>query len=396
MDDLKNHFLQRSIAGLQEAYLRLRDADAGVLLDTFRTLHTIKGTAQTFGFSEAANIAHKLEDMLDGQAGVVDIGLLLEGISLLIDSLEHNDPVDTEGFADKIERLKRDSPVAGNVFISKIPFETFDKFSDHERTRIFSASDAGRDIYRIEIAFDLADFATGFKEFRDRLDSLGETIATLPGKTSDGKIGFIIYFAAKSEPAEFARLCVEHSASLDHANFSARSGNALGNALSLIGKHGRELAADMGKKVEIIISVDDLFTGTDSTQLIFDALLHLLRNAIDHGFNKTGMVRIGITSTDNGLTITVADNGRGIDREKLRSLAAQKGLSADGDLADMIFEPGISTANEVSEISGRGVGLDAVKTMVENAGGSIGVKSETGKGTTFEIILSVPPAVAGG
>ena len=327
--------------------------------------------------------------MLDGPAGMVDNLLLLEGISLLIKSLEQSGPVDTEGFADKIETLKRDSPVAGNIFISTIPFETFDKFSDHERTRLFSANDAGQAIYRIEVAFGLTDFTSGFKGFRDRLDSLGETIATLPGETSGGKIGFSIYFAVKSEPAKLSDLCEKYSASFDRVNIS---GNALANALSLIGKHGVELAADLSKKVKIIISLKDLSAETDSTQLIFDALLHLVRNAIDHAFDKTGTVRIGLTSTSNGLTLTVADNGRGIDREKLRSLAAQKGLSADGDLADMIFQPGVSTADEVSEISGRGVGLDAVKTMVENAGGSIGVKSEAGKGTTFEIFLSVPPS----
>jgi two-component system, chemotaxis family, sensor kinase CheA len=386
MDDLKNHFLQRSIAGLQEVSVRLREGDTGAMPDTFRTLHTIKGTAQTFGFAEAARIAHKLEDLLEGRPGGLppDRDLLLDGISLLIKSLNQTGPVDTEGFSKRVGDLDRDNAPRGAVFISMMPFETLDRFSDHERDRLFSANDAGQGIYRIDAAFDLADFTNGFKEFKGRLESFGETIATLPGENSSGRIGFRIYFAACPETAKLASLCTEHSARFERVNTPE---GAITAPLLLIGKHGSELAASLGKKVEIIISIDNFAGETGSSQLIFDTLLHLVRNAIDHAFDKTGTIRIGVTSTDKGLTITVGDNGRGIDLEKLRTVATQKGLSADGDLADLIFQQGVSTADEVSEISGRGVGLDAVRTMVENAGGSISVKSETGRGTTFEIYL---------
>jgi two-component system chemotaxis sensor kinase CheA len=97
-----------------------------------------------------------------------------------------------------------------------------------------------------------------------------------------------------------------------------------------------------------------------------------------------------VSETADGLVINVADDGRGLDPDKLRAKAIEKGLIDEdfgGEPRDLIFLPGFSTAETISETSGRGVGLDAVKDIVETAGGTIKVTSEKGLGTTFEVFL---------
>jgi two-component system chemotaxis sensor kinase CheA len=129
---------------------------------------------------------------------------------------------------------------------------------------------------------------------------------------------------------------------------------------------GRSVAEATNKQVDFSIRVDGQLDKS-ICDVLADPLMHLVRNAVDHGIETKGRVAIQATET----RILIKDNGRGIDPANI----------------DRIFEPGFSTAAEVTTISGRGVGLDVVKTAIEQLGGKINVSSERGKGATFEIIL---------
>ncbi|HYH97186.1 hybrid sensor histidine kinase/response regulator [Hyalangium sp.] len=173
----------------------------------------------------------------------------------------------------------------------------------------------------------------------------------------------------------------------------------------------RELARNQGKEVDLIIENADI--GVDRSMLadVRDALVHLVRNAVDHGLEspesrqqlgkpQLGRVRIRVRADGDMLHIQVEDDGRGIDPDRLREVAVSRRLITQSQAAamsereaiDLIFRPGFSTREEVSEISGRGVGMDVVKRKVETLGGSVGVASRIGRGTN--ITLRLPQSLA--
>ncbi|MCY1022659.1 hybrid sensor histidine kinase/response regulator [Pyxidicoccus sp. MSG2] len=173
----------------------------------------------------------------------------------------------------------------------------------------------------------------------------------------------------------------------------------------------REMSRTQGKEVDLVIENADI--GVDRSMLgdVRDALVHLLRNSVDHGVESpdtrqslgkplTGRVRIKVRVDGDMLHIEVEDDGRGIDPERLRQAAVNKRLItqvqanalSEREAIELIFRPGFSTRDQVSELSGRGVGMDVVKRKVETLGGSVGVNSRIGRGTT--ITLRLPQSLA--
>ncbi len=164
----------------------------------------------------------------------------------------------------------------------------------------------------------------------------------------------------------------------------------------------RDLALAVGKHVELVVEGGDVELDRSVLEGLKDPLIQLVRNAVDHGVEtpdrrraagKPATARVTVSASLRGtlVEVVVADDGAGIDRDGLRRQAAKRGHdapAADRDLIDMIFLPGFSTAPLITNISGRGVGLDVVKSRVEGLHGTIGTVSEPGQGTRFT--LSVP------
>jgi two-component system, chemotaxis family, sensor kinase CheA len=168
----------------------------------------------------------------------------------------------------------------------------------------------------------------------------------------------------------------------------------------------RDVAKQRGKEITLEIAGQN----TDLDKSILDALAeplaHLIRNAADHGIETAGeraaagkpahgTVRLDAYHEGDQVVIEVSDNGRGIDREKVIRRAIERGLMSatetsrmnEAEINHLIFTPGFSTAENVTEISGRGVGLDVVKSALDNLKGSIEIETEAGKGTTFRLIV---------
>lgn len=168
----------------------------------------------------------------------------------------------------------------------------------------------------------------------------------------------------------------------------------------------RELELTHGKSVKLALEGESLLVDRNILEALNDPLMHIVRNAFDHGIEtpqqreaqgkaRAGTIAIKAFNRSNRTVITVSDDGNGIALEKIRDRALSMGLDADllkaaseAELLSLIFEPGFSTSNEVTALSGRGVGMDVVRNNLTQIRGDINVNTEVGKGTTFT--LSVP------
>ena len=402
MKELQQDFLQKSTVNLEK--LKKDLLDEGLTEDwrraAFRTLHTIKGTAQTFGFIVSGHLAHELENLLPAAKSASNENfknLLTEGFELLKKSFEQNDFEIPAEFLEKINsNLPQDvkSAVKAKNSLIEIPNEFSGQLSQTERLALDSAARSGKNLYIFEVGFDFADFADGFKNFREVLNASGEIIATASSANFIGKIGFQILFASAAEFQEIEKIADDYSAEIIFQSSENNFPNTLDGVLSKVAAHGKSLANKLGKKIDFEIKAEEINLSPEKLKLVFDVLLHIVRNAVDHAFKAPeGKIKIQIKAEKDAFYLIVADNGNGVDLEKVRSRAVEKNLiSANENLSeqatlDLIFQSELSTAEKLTEISGRGVGLDAVKYAVESAGGKISVSSRTKKGTTFEILL---------
>ncbi len=184
----------------------------------------------------------------------------------------------------------------------------------------------------------------------------------------------------------------------------------IGQIFSRLGQVIRRYSKEMGKQIELVLYGEDTEIDKHLAEEIVDPLMHIVRNAIDHGIElpderkkagkgETGTMILKAFQRGNHVVIEVRDDGSGIDVEKVKKKAIEKGLISrdagdltDKEILDFIFLPGFSTKSSVSEVSGRGVGMDVVKERITTLGGFVDVETEKGKGTTF--ILTTPITLA--
>jgi two-component system chemotaxis sensor kinase CheA len=168
----------------------------------------------------------------------------------------------------------------------------------------------------------------------------------------------------------------------------------------------REMSAKLGKPARLVTEGDETEADKAIVEALFEPLLHAVRNALDHGIElagertatgkpATGTIRLRAARDGEHVLVEVEDDGRGIDVARVRLAAAERCIAAGDELAampdeaviDLIFAPGFSTAPEITGLSGRGVGMDAVRTVVERLGGRVMVESRPGKSTTVRFVL---------
>ncbi|MGK5678568.1 chemotaxis protein CheA [Actinoplanes sp. URMC 104] len=174
----------------------------------------------------------------------------------------------------------------------------------------------------------------------------------------------------------------------------------------------RDLSRRLDKTVELVTEGEDTMADKDVIEALGDPLVHLVRNSLDHGLEtpaervaagKSPTARITLTAVADGdaVIVEIADDGRGIDPAKVKRKAYEKGLITeeeletlgDADAVDLVFRPGFSTADQVSDLSGRGVGMDAVRASVEKLGGTVTMRSQLGQGTSTRLRLPLSMAV---
>ena len=327
-----------------------------------RETHTLKGAAGMIGLDEARAIAHEMENRLSEarDTGVFPVELA-EPLLRAADSLR----------ALVAEDSAEPSPTGGAVAEAPPPSEAPSPHSNGEARSIRVPSE------KIDALLELVDETV---HHRRRLEhSLHETVASDSEQVAD-------------ELTQGARLGDD----LKDAAIGMRT-LPLDSITGAFPRAVRDLATAEGKEVELIVSGGDTELDRVILEGLSDPLVHIFRNSVAHGIEspaereragkaKTGRLELRAEQRGRLIEVTVADDGRGVPREIIDQ-AAQA-----GSLADVLAQPGFSTAAGVTNIAGRGVGLDAVKAHVEAFGGSLEVRSEPGLGT--EVVLLLPMALA--
>jgi two-component system, chemotaxis family, sensor kinase CheA len=187
----------------------------------------------------------------------------------------------------------------------------------------------------------------------------------------------------------------------------------IGTAFSRFPRLVRDLSAKTGKKIQLVLTGEETELDKTVIESIGDPLTHLIRNSADHGLEppeerldnnkpELGTIRLNAFHEGGSICITVEDDGRGLNRTKILAKAAKQGLISENEkLTDeqiwpLIFKPGFSTADKITDVSGRGVGMDVVKRNIEALGGTVGIKTAPGKGSTFTLKLPLTLAIIEG
>lgn len=228
---------------------------------------------------------------------------------------------------------------------------------------------------------------------------LGQIVHNLPEETS-GRL------------AQILDEVVHHTRELKDSVMSMRA-QSIGAVFQRMPRLVRELAAKTGKKVRLEMQGENTEVDRSIIERLGDPLTHIIRNSIDHGIEspqtrtaagktEEGTIKLVAEHRGGRIVVEVRDDGGGIDPERVLRKAREKGLvNADANLSEdeitnLIFMPGFSTAETISDISGRGVGMDVVRRNIQDVGGRISVKSERGRGMTLQLALPLTLAVMDG
>ncbi|MBC8017725.1 MAG: chemotaxis protein CheA [Verrucomicrobia bacterium] len=380
-------------------------SDRAAIDEIFRHAHSLKGMAATMQFDAITALAHRMEDLLsrvrsDELAFSADMAdLLLEGGDLLsgmvstIESGEGQQPDASE----LIERLATFTPgSSGRVRGQKSPQ------ADAVVENTAAASRPGKHQFRQSDSFKSVRVKT---EILDHLVNItGELITTRHRLTDHARrhAG-----TALDEPLHQLSTLLRE---LRDEVFQARM-LPFAFVAERFPRLVRDLARKQGKEVSLQIEGKEIELDRGILEEITEPLVHILRNAVDHGMafpddraaagkSPGGTITISVARDKDHVGITVSDDGRGMDPARLAQKAVEKRILTPAQAYNispqaalmLVCTPGFSTAKEVSDISGRGVGMDAVRTAVHALGGTLAIESEIGRGSRF--ILRLPITVS--
>ena len=410
-------FIEEAREGLQTASQSLQELDpqadtAASVNAIFRIFHSIKGNATYFGLLETKALAHALENVLDAirnrrlvPAREV-VKRLLRGADLL-DGIfarvsqgepEVDDPQTLHGMRDSLSALLEPEGISTmestTVPVSEFPDASStlptENSSEPKRPkgtgeRTIRVQEAAVDRFLAHVG-ELVVVEEMYQNFLGRLQRMDGLEPELAREL--GKINEVLH---------------HHSHNLQLGVLEIRRVPA-GSLLKRMPKLAREVASGTGKLIECHIENADLSVDKSLLETLEAPLVHMVRNSADHGIespevrrdggkSETGHVWIRAFEEDATVGIEIRDDGKGIDFLRLWEKAVERGqMSMDVPLTperlvDLLFLPGLSTAGAVTEISGRGVGMDVVRDSVVRAGGQVEVSSVLGEGTTFTLRL---------
>lgn len=389
------------VIGLEGAFRERGTVDKETLNAIFRLFHSLKGASAFLGLENITKVTHEAEGLLsalrDGKLRLEGrhVDVILEGCDFIREALA---VIQKEGSDKALEAKAR--ALIGRIrqALSEGPGEIPEEVQEGEVSETATeVPQAQRELKRSDIRVDL-------EKLNELNDLIGELVIaeTMVVRNPDLK-GY--RFENFEKAAHQLHLIVR---SLQDLSMSLRMVPIAGLFRRMI-RVVHDAAKRTGKEVELVVKGEETEVDKTVIEAITDPLVHLLRNAVDHGIEppqerrrlgkpEKGRVVLEARHEGGEVLITVKDDGRGLDREAILKRAKERGLVEDGEgLSDeevyrFIFLPGFSTAKEVTDVSGRGVGMDVVKSKVEELRGWVEVKSQKGQGT--EVTLHLPLTLA--
>ncbi|OGX86155.1 chemotaxis protein CheA [Hymenobacter glacialis] len=372
-----------------------RNPNAGPALnELFRLMHNLKANARAMGFTDLGEIAHHLETIFglirdkEREFSGALIKVVFAGVDALgsmIRAVGASQPLpDATALLENLDRVVRgEAPVLDEAEAGE---------TEEESNRKMELSDL---VYiQVKKLDNLLNLVGELVIDRDRIMTLAQELDN-PALLATAQHLFRI------------------SDDLQYSVMDARL-VGVGVLLNKFPRVVRDVASAEDKEVELTLSGQDVQIDRNILQIITDALLHLVRNAVSHGLETTenrlkagkpvvGKLTLSAMTERDDVLLQVRDDGRGIDTEAVRRKAVERGLTTAHTAAGLdkeavwafLFEPGFSMAQKVTDISGRGVGLDVVKLALDSLGGQLRVDSEMGVGTTFTLVLPTSIAVKG-
>ena len=392
----------------------------------FRGFHTIKGLAGFLELAEVQKLAHQVETVLD-RARNLELKLTPQAIDVILESADHLRRW-IEHIDARLQNRPSQEPTVDSSLVSRIraltsvqePPPTVEIAALASAVEGSPVPEAGREAVRESAPVPSGDAAQ--PERRSE---------ALTVKVDTGKLDYLVDMAGEMVIAESL---VRHDPELktlksqrlqrNMAQLVRITGELQKTAMALrlvpigplfrrMARLVRDLSRQFGKQVEMQTEGDDIELDRTIVEELADPLMHMVRNSLDHGIELPADRRVHGKRCPARLTlralhqagqvvIEISDDGRGLDREKILARAAQRGLVSDGaELSDsevhnLIFEPGFTTAERVTSVSGRGVGMDVVRRHIEKLRGRIEIHSSRGEGTSFLLKLPLTLAIIDG
>ena len=371
--------------------------DGAALGELFRLMHNLKANARAMGFVDMGEVAHKMETLFGQIRGRerAFAGALVPTTFRAVDTLGTLiRAVGTGQAAPDVQPLLAD---LDRLIRGEEPAEAAPEPADPDATD----ADASRKLELSELV------SIPVKKLDKLLNLVGELVID--------RDRILTLAAELGHPAlqATAQHLFRISDDLQYSVMDVRLVGA-GVLLNKFPRVVRDVAAAESKQVELSLAGQDVQIDRNVLQLITDALLHIVRNAVSHGLEPpearlaagkpaVGQLRISALTERDDVLLQVQDDGRGVDTEAVRRKAVRQGLvSAEAAAAldepavwALLFEAGFSMADKITDISGRGVGLDVVKLAIDSLGGRLRVDSQLGRGTTFTLVLPTSIAVKG-
>jgi two-component system chemotaxis sensor kinase CheA len=407
MDDLLVEFLtetNESLAELDLALVKLERTpdDQATLGLIFRLVHTIKGTCGFLGLPRLERVAHAAENVL-GRVRDRELAATPLVISAVLSALDRIKLILGGLAANGAEPAGDDAAITASL-----EHAASGNAAAAEVTPAVSAAPPAE----AEAEAPAADAVMGVQSIRVTVDVL-EELMTLVGElvlTRNQLLQISRTEGTTSFSAPLQRLS-NITSDLQEGVMKTRM-QPIGNAWNKLPRLVRDLAHETGKKIALEMRGQDTELDRQVLELMRDPLTHMVRNSADHGLeppeerraagkSETGRIQLNAFHEGGHIIIEVADDGRGLAADKIRDKVVSKGLATEAEVAAMteaqirafIFRAGFSTAASVTSISGRGVGMDVVRSNIERIGGTIELASTQGAGTCFTIKIPLTLAI---